>query len=222
MNCERNGELKDTKIEARSNHDIFYENARQRFCRQDLRKIADDFALEQDQDTAFICFAGSRHALSLVDGTVTVQAEDGIHWDRTDYTVGLTIYDILSDVKPGRHLSGTWVTIQSLPHTVQYGKQGGISLFEPYGKLFDGKREQLKKICEQMGGTPEPYADLSYRLPLFDFLPVIFEFWDSDEEFPAKVQLLWDENTQDYIKFETIYYAAFCLLEKMKTLVEAM
>jgi hypothetical protein len=57
------------------------------------------------------------------------------------------------------------------------------------------------------------------RLPLFDFLPVVFQFWSADDDFPASIQLLWDKNTTDFMHFETVWYAAGYVLDRLAALV---
>jgi hypothetical protein len=56
---------------------------------------------------------------------------------------------------------------------------------------------------------------VAYRIPLFDFLPVRFSFWEADEDFPAEIRVLWDTNVQSFMHFETLFYAAGHLLRRM-------
>ena len=57
------------------------------------------------------------------------------------------------------------------------------------------------------------------RLPLFDFMPVILQFYESDEEFPPGVKLMWDENVTDYMKYETVWYAAGFIYNRLLSLM---
>ena len=97
---------------------------------------------------------------------------------------------------------------------------GGGSGFGKNAAVFAGRCEDLKKACEKLGGVPEKVGDVAYKLPLFDFMEVIFQFWDADEEFEASVRILWDENILSYMRFETTFYAALHLLERLKELAE--
>ena len=47
------------------------------------------------------------------------------------------------------------------------------------------------------------------------FLPVVLQFWDADEEFDAVLKLMWDEHILDYMHYETTYFAAVHLLERV-------
>ena len=43
-------------------------------------------------------------------------------------------------------------------------------------------------------------GDVSYTIPLFDFFPVMLQFWDGDEEFDPVLKLMWDRRTlADYL-----------------------
>ena len=37
----------------------------------------------------------------------------------------------------------------------------------------------------------------------------------ADEDFPASLQVFWDQNVLDYIRFETTYYQVFCVLRRI-------
>lgn len=105
----------------------------------------------------------------------------------------MSIYDVLCDSKPDCHLSGRFVSLNSLKGTVfSSGTVGNI--FQKYTGFFDGKTRELAKACEKLGGIPEKVGDVSYRLEIFPFLPAVFQFWYSDEEFPAMLKFMWDEN----------------------------
>jgi len=42
------------------------------------------------------------------------------------------------------------------------------------------------------------------------------QLWFGEEEFPACLRLLWDENALMYIKYETMYFAKGLLLKKIE------
>ncbi len=95
----------------------------------------------------------------------------------------------------------------------------GAGLHARHAKAMDHRLPALARACEALGGHPETElkvrADLAYRIPLFDFLPVILEFWESDDEFPPSLTLLFDRNLLDFIKYETSWFAMGFLLERL-------
>ena len=48
---------------------------------------------------------------------------------------------------------------------------------------------------------------MAYSIPVFDDLRLLIQLWFGDEEFPAQLRWLWDENALMYLKYETMYYA---------------
>ena len=67
-----------------------------------------------------------------------------------------------------------------------------------------------------MKGIKAGKGDVAYQIPVFDFLPVIFQFWNSDEDFAASLQLLVDKNILDYMHYETVWFAMSHLLSRIK------
>ena len=65
------------------------------------------------------------------------------------------------------------------------------------------------------GGEKAGAGDVSYNLPVFQALKLRLSFWDADDEFPASLSLLWDENVLDFMRYETTFYAAGYLLDRL-------
>ena len=58
---------------------------------------------------------------------------------------------------------------------------------------------------------------MAYELDLFPFLPLTLRFWESDEEVPASLQILVDQNICDYMHYETVMFAITHMLNRLKT-----
>ena len=72
-----------------------------------------------------------------------------------------------------------------------------------------------------MGGTAIPLGDLGFSFPVFEELSVRLKFYGSDEDFPASVVLLWDENMLQYVYYETVFYIAGFLLRRILEQMDA-
>ena len=48
-------------------------------------------------------------------------------------------------------------------------------------------------------GEEKLKRNVGYELALFPFLPLSLCFWESDEDFPASLQILTDKNILDYM-----------------------
>ena len=48
---------------------------------------------------------------------------------------------------------------------------------------------------------------------------MLFQFWESDDEFEAEMKLKWDTNVLSYMRFETVYYAMGHVLQRLKEIM---
>lgn len=92
----------------------------------------------------------------------------------------------------------------------------GSGLFQDTEKLFDHRERELAAACEKLNGTKWGKGDVAYQLPMFDFMPIGIQFWNSDEDFPASLQWFVDKNMVDYMHFETVWFALSHLLRRIK------
>ena len=126
----------------------------------------------------------------------------------------MTIFDVLCGSKPGAQLSGEFVRVNDLDGVTKTTYMGG-NLFNGSARAFNHRTEALCAACEKLGGTPGTVGDVSYTIPIFDFFPVTLQFWDGDEEFDPVLKIMWDRRTLDFMRYETTYYAADHLLQRL-------
>ena len=102
----------------------------------------------------------------------------------------------------------------------EMGKNVDIIIPE-YSKSFSflPKIDKLKKACEILKGRKINQGDVGYIIDIFDFLPVMFIFYDQDSEFPAEIKLLWDENILNFMHYETTFYVANQLFDILEELI---
>ena len=134
-----------------------------------------------------------------------------------DYATVMTVYDVLCYSEEIPVLSGMWCPLNSLQVTLS---NPDADLFtRKYAGVFSGKIRELREACIRIGGT-EPsvtaHADVCWQFDIFPFFPVQFRFWDGDDEFEPKIQLLWDKNSLKFMHFETLYYVMGILLERLE------
>ena len=63
-------------------------------------------------------------------------------------------------------------------------------------------------------------ADLTCQFQVTPFFPVLLQFWEGDDEFPPKLLLLWDRNTDSFMHFETTFYLQGDLLSRLQCYME--
>ncbi len=93
---------------------------------------------------------------------------------------------------------------------------------DPDAAIFQSRPDRFRAACETLGGIPLSTGDIAYAIEVFDGLKLAVQLWLGDEEFPARLRYLWDENALMYLKYETMYYARGLLLERLKEEMEAL
>ncbi|NCB94008.1 MAG: DUF3786 domain-containing protein [Clostridia bacterium] len=199
-----------------SNYEKMKNNMSKEFLRYDQESMIQKFSLEYDEQFLYITFVERKYRIDRMNGKVTWSNDSFQTENAADYNEAMTIYDVLCYSKADCHLKNEWVNIGSFS-TIQGGTlQRGNDFFHGSGRYFDGKSDILKAACEKLNGRITTRGDVAYELDLFPFMPVVLRFWDSDDEFPASLQILLDKNTLDYMHYETLMFAITHLLNRVK------
>ncbi|MCC8137695.1 MAG: DUF3786 domain-containing protein [Clostridiales bacterium] len=205
---------------ASSNYDITRDKAELRFLTYDQEKMISKFHLRNDEHYLYIAFVGRDYRIDRSSGRIEWKTDGFSHVEHAGFNEVLAICDVLCDSKDNCCLSGQFVRVNDLKGTVRSSGLGN-DLYEKYAKYFDERTSSLQKACEALGGEKQKIGDVSYLLHPFPFLPLMLQFWESDEEFPASLKFMWDENTLDFLRYETTYYVLGHVLERLKELMEA-
>lgn len=205
--------------ERTSNYDIMRDRMELEFARHDLDGIIRKFALRSDAGYIYLRFAGREYRIDRTSGRAEWYCGARQEYIHADYSASATIFDMLAWSKPGCKLDGRFVPPVELGGIVQ-STPSGIGIFSGQAAYFAGRGEQLRQACLKLGGTPAAAGDVSSIIPLFDFFPVMLQFWDADEEFGAVLKFMWDRNTTDFMHYETVAYATGHLIERLKECME--
>ena len=115
--------------------------------------------------------------------------------------------------------SGTFCQTNMLRNTVQSANLGG-NFFQKTADQLAGNVQKLEKALYKIGRKADMKGDVAAYVNAFDFLPMVVQFWDADEEFPALIKFMVDENIQDFMHFETVMFmlghVAGRILEEME------
>ena len=203
-----------------SNYDRMKDSMAEVFLQYDQGRMIRKFSLEHDEKYLYIWFLGRNYRINRATGEIN-GSDDGFATEiKAGYNEVMTIYDVLCCAKDG-HLSNQWVNISSLSGIQNGTLESNGNIFQNVGKAFDGRTRALASACEVLQGEKQERGDVAYKLWLFPFLPIILRFWESDEEFPASVQILVDQNTLDYMHYETLMFAVSHMFERIKQNMEA-
>ena len=213
--------MKKEKKNIPDNYDKQVDIGRRIFMEYDQARLIRKFGLEADENWIYLTYLNSRCRISRGNGQID-EWLDGVWMECRDFGTVMTIYDLLchhrGDTAPV--LRGQWCTVGSFIVT---GVQSTGAFTKKYAEMFDGRLAQLKAACARLGGTPEKRvagADVTCRIPVTPFFPVLLQFWEGDDEFPPKLMLLWDRNSMDFLHFETTFYLQGDLGQRLARLVE--
>ena len=203
-------------MERKNNYAIQAGQARKLFCAHDLDEVVRAHRLRADETFLYLRLLGEDYRVTRADGHIA--RREGEAWAPADgFDETLTIFDLLCDAKPGRHAAGTWRT------TLDFGGQVHRGLLEnekpdALELLYDKDPARLRAACEALGGEALPGADVSYALPFFEDLRIAVQFWHGDEEFSPRLRFLWDAAADQYLRYETMYYALSLLRTRLQAL----
>ena len=179
------------------------------FLSYDQTEMVRRFSLRADEDFLYPVYLGEE--LSLERRTGRLFCADG---READPGLTLIVFDYLCHNAEPRPLSGRLCPASALPGLgVSRPKDGDF--YGRYSELFDSHTAELAQTLSGMGGKPFPTGDAAAEFQLFPGFPLVFQFWEGDEEFPSSVRFLWDERTCDYLHFETLFYIMGAFLQNL-------
>ena len=200
------------------NYEYTKEKIRPEFLKYDQGTMIRRFRLKHDGDYLYLPFVGSEYRIRRQTGEVeklTGQG-DSVRTEPADYSEALSIYDILCYSRSDATLSGRWSLVNSLPGVGQNSGLGDNSL-NHHAQYVDQHPDAYKPACEAIGGKEVPCGDIGYEIPVYPFYPIRLRFYHSDEEFPAQMSVLFDENTLNYMHYETTFYVVGCLMRAIRS-----
>ena len=203
------------------NYDLQVDIGKRIFLEYDQEQMIRKFDLEADESWIYLTYLNTPCRISRENGGI----EEWIcnSWQECrDFSTVMTVYDLLcyhkGETAPA--LFDRWCAVGTFVVT---GVTQTDTFTKKYAGLFDGKLDALKSACKMMGGVLEPPmagADLTCRFQVTPFFPVLLQFWEGDEEFPPKLLILWDRNTDSFMHFETTFYLQGDLLNRLRNCME--
>ena len=200
-------------MERKDNYAIQASLAKERFLTYDQQVLIDKLKLKYDADYLYTPMLGEPYRICRRSGDI--QRYFRQQWvDANSFGEVLTLFDLVCDSRDDRFVSSRWKNMNAFGlmfHTnlLEYAK-------DPWAESFEQNPEGFRNACQALGGKPFPQGDIAYEMEVFDGLPLVIQLWFGDEEFPAGLRFLWDENALMYIKYETMHYAKGLLLSRLR------
>jgi hypothetical protein len=95
--------------------------------------------------------------------------------------------------------TGEMVAYRQLPDGLFYEPVVQRSVEAPLAEVFGTDVKGFSAACESLGGRASGHGDVSYVFDLFPGVVIEFLLWRADEEFPARVQALFDSGDTNHV-----------------------
>jgi hypothetical protein len=192
------------------NYERSRNRAQQYFLGFDQEKILQNWHLRQDESFIYADFLGQRYRICRSSGAVYRLDDDS----QAGFEEVLSIFDLLCHESDQKTVTGRFAPVNSLKGNAAVGV--GTDFHSPMAARIDRDPEVFRRVCEKLGGQPVKMGDIGYRFSVFAQLDVILKFYHSDEDFPAAITLLWEENMLQFVYYETVFYIAGALLRRLE------
>lgn len=195
-----------------NNYLIQVRQAQERFLTYDQQALIRKLGMRHDDTYFYIPMLSQLYRIHRGNGNTEKETPAG--WtDANTHSEVMTLLDFVCDSREDRCIRGQWKNMAN------FGLMFHQNLLEDkkdvWADRFETNPDGFCRACEALNGRPLPIGDIAYAIELFDGLEIVLQLWFGDEEFPANLRFLWDENALMYIKYETMYFARGMLLERI-------
>ena len=203
-----------------SNYEIKSDVAREAFLTFDFEDIVKKLDLKQDNEYLYVKFINNEYRLGKKSSEIQRIEENSTYIDAGFYEI-MSILDLLDNLKnlskEELKASKNFVAPTGLKEVANAGnKQRNLK----NAKAFSGKIDKLEKACKELGGIKIDNGDVGYIIDIFDYIKVMFVYYDEDSDFESEIKVLWTDNILKFVHYETTYYMLEYLFEKMLKIIE--
>lgn len=185
-----------------SNYVKVMERWRQDFLTWDQEALCRKVGIDTyDGEAIRLDYFGIPHEIDRRTGRISCPGRPG-HEPGFDET--LAIYNFLYYAEEGAANSGEWVHFRDVKSAGVFEGAFERQVLGPFAAYFAGRPEAFREAGERLGYAPLNYGDGAFQVPAFFCIPLRVIFWDGDEEFPAKVNILFDKNITSFIHPESV------------------
>ena len=199
-------------MERRDNYAIAAARARQLFVNYDHAALARKLRTQLDETYLYTKLLGEPYRIHRTTGDIS-RFSNGEWVSANSFNESLTLLDLVCDSRDDRFPSGRWKNMSDFGH--QFHRDHLETTRDPQAEFFEANASGFAAACEQMGGRKYPLGDVAYSIEVFDGLCILIQLWFGDDEFPAQLRWLWDENALQYLKYETMFYAVGLIRQRL-------
>ncbi|MDO4648163.1 MAG: DUF3786 domain-containing protein [Eubacteriales bacterium] len=190
----------------KTKEELQWEMIQKRFLGYDQEKFIRIFDLEHDDENIFITFLGRNYRIDRKGGLMY----EGDRQASIDETV--SVYELLTTSEHVPYVQGRWESIASLCTNTT---DTSLGRYIEYLKPFRDNSELMQKTLIEMGAEPANKGDVSAVLTVFPNIPVWFQYWEADDEFPASIQFLFDAGITEHFRWSLLWNLMTMITDRM-------
>lgn len=124
----------------------------------------------------------------------------------------MMIYSYLKMRHPGAVRSGHMVGYEQIRGNRHISGWAALirDALSGLARALDTNEADIARVVSGLGGESEGFGDCSFTLHAFDDVPLTYIYWRGDEEFPSRVNVLFDSNILDFIHQESVVTLSDC------------
>jgi hypothetical protein len=192
---------------------IAWERARSAWAAADPALCAELAGCEQGPDGIAVPYFGRPYAVTHPAGEVALPGGRAAH---PSIAIVVLHYLMTADGAPPAEATASaldcWLTFRQLPDGLFYAQAFAGHAEGLLAERFGSNAADFSSAAAAVGGAIYDAApggglappDVAYRFQAFPRVAVMVQLWEGDEEFPGRVQMLFDAAVAHYLPTEDI------------------
>jgi len=116
----------------------------------------------------------------------------------------------------GQALSGRLITYREIPSGEFYFPAFKKRAIDPMVAVFGQNGEAFQSLAAELGGARQAdLSGLSYRFVPVPLVPITLQLHESDDEFPASGNVLFDETISDILSLEDVAWLSGMIVYRL-------
>lgn len=197
--------------------DITYDQACQDLSRKSATEVAWKSQAEYDKENScfYLPFFGEDIVVTYPQGEVTYKNKE----EEVSLAEKILVLHYLVNAQ-GTPVKDNWIPFREIPGGHIYVKPFQGRALYPFLKTFGHNPEGFEKAALKLGGKKREMGDISFEIPVFPAVPVIYILWLGDEEVSPTGNILFNEAAPYYLPTEDYAIIGGMTVGKLKKAME--
>ncbi len=176
---------------------------------------------DPESSSYIVPFLGSAFLVSIETRSVEpVDADNAPVFHKLTFQFHLAMLHYLLEAQDAP-LANRWVSEKELPGGSFFFRGPHEMPVKPLLKRMDANPGAFRSAAEKLGGKLAEGGDIAYRFTVLPRIPLLFQFWDGDEEFEAALHIRFDASITTHMPaldviLSLVNVVAYCLARVMK------